>query len=222
MRRQSRANKVFKYLEDLFAFTKAVQKHGDRADIHRVSSQPQEMRRDALKLGEYDSDVFGSLGHLDLKQFFDAFDIAKVVGHRGYIIEPVPVRRDHRIGVCLADLLDASMKEADITIKTDNGLAIELQDHPEHSMGRWVLRTHVENHLFGVEESLLAFCYLLILHIVQIKRRALGKFTRDRLSSIRHLLSSFPVLHIDKACIVIDLPVLNMLVSPFIVAIFNR
>src|SRR5207249_4320563 len=60
VRRQSRANEIFKYLEYLFALAETVQQHGDRADIHRVSSQPQQMRRDTLKLGEYDSQVFGS------------------------------------------------------------------------------------------------------------------------------------------------------------------
>src|SRR5712692_6091294 len=158
VRGKPRADEVFEYLENLFAFAKAVQQHGDRADVHRVSAQPEQMRSDALKFGQNHSQVLGALWHFDLEHLLDAFNVAKIIGDSSHVIEPVPVRRDHRVGVVLADFFNAAMQEADVAVETDHRLAVQLQYDSQHPVCRGMLRTHVEHHLFGIEERLLALC----------------------------------------------------------------
>jgi len=43
--------------------------------------------------------------------------------------------------------LDAGVQEADAGAQRGDGLAVHLEDHPEHTVGRRVLGTHVDDDL---------------------------------------------------------------------------
>src|SRR5262249_22778694 len=76
------ADEVFEYLQDLFALTEAIEQHGNRSNVHSVSSQPEQMRRDALELAQDDSQVFGSFWNFDLQHLLDALDVTQVIRYR--------------------------------------------------------------------------------------------------------------------------------------------
>ena len=54
------------------------------------------------------------------------------------------------VGV-LAQLLDAAVEVAEDRVEVDDLLAVELEDDPQHAVGRRVLRPHVDEHLAVAE-----------------------------------------------------------------------
>src|SRR5262249_33600318 len=129
--RESRADEVFKNLEDLFALAKTIKQNRDGSDIDRVRAKPQQMRSYSLEFRQNHSKLLGALWHFDLKQPFDSLDVTEVSRNRGDVVEAIPVRRDHRVGVVFGDLLNASMQIADVAIQIHDGLAVQLQYDPQ-------------------------------------------------------------------------------------------
>jgi len=46
------------------------------------------------------------------------------------------------------------MEIADVAIEIHHSFAVEFEDYAQNAMGRWVLRPHVEHHLWAVQERL--------------------------------------------------------------------
>ena len=57
--------------QELFALAEAVEEDGERADVHGVRAEPDEVGLDAGQLVEQDAEVLGALGDFELEQLLD-------------------------------------------------------------------------------------------------------------------------------------------------------
>ena len=52
----------------------------------------------------------------------------------------------------LGDLLDPAVEVADDALRIDDPLAVELEFHAQHAVGRRVLRAHLQNNFVGSQD----------------------------------------------------------------------
>ena len=72
-----------KILQQLLALAEAVEEDGERADVHGVRAQPDQVRLDARQLVEQHAQVLRARRNLQLQQLFDRQAVAEIVGHAG-------------------------------------------------------------------------------------------------------------------------------------------
>ena len=82
---------------------------------------------------------------VDAEQPLDAADVGVLVEQRRQVVHPRHERDALGPGAVLAVLLDAGVQVADAEPALGDGLAVELEDQPEHAVRRRVLRTHVDD-----------------------------------------------------------------------------
>ena len=109
------------------------------------------MRGDAVEFSEQDADDLSARGSFDIDQLFYSKAVAKTIRHGGHVIHAIHVRRELGVGAVFADLFDATMEVADHAFDGFDAFAVELQHKTQHTVGRGMLRPHVENHLGGLE-----------------------------------------------------------------------
>ena len=114
------------------------------------------MRQDPVQLGREDPDVLGAARHLDVEELLEGEDARPLAEQRADVLERVEVGDRVVVVGVLAELLDAAMEVAEDRIEVDDLLALELQDDPEHAVGRRVLGSHVDEHLAVAERVELA------------------------------------------------------------------
>src|SRR5208337_1658930 len=78
-----------KEAENLFALAEGVKKNGERANVHGVRAQPDEVRVQAAELGEQHADPLRALGNFETEQFFNGQTVTEIVGERIEIVDPV-------------------------------------------------------------------------------------------------------------------------------------
>ena len=94
------------------------------------------------QFGENDAQVFGALRNFDPREFLYTERVGPVVGHRTKIIEPIGVRHRAEITCVLADLLVIAVQITEDRLELPHDFAFERDVHPEHAVGRWMLRPH--------------------------------------------------------------------------------
>ena len=133
-------------IEDLLSLPEAVQKDALGPDFERHGPQGHEMALDPRQFREENPDDLGPCGDLDSQELFHTQHKGQVVRHGGQVIEAVRDREGLLIPLRLHDLLHAGMEIADVRGDFDDHLPIKLKHEPQHSMGRGVLRAHVDRH----------------------------------------------------------------------------
>ena len=154
MRGQPSAAILFENLQNLFPVAEGVKKRRHGADIESVRAQPKLMARQAIQFRENYPNIFGSRRRFDVEEFFDRFAVAQPVRDRGHIIHAVDVGIEHGVSAVLGNFFDPAMQVADHALRAQNLLAIQLEDHAQHSVGRRMLRAHVDDELIAVEKGL--------------------------------------------------------------------
>ena len=132
--------------EDLFALAEAVEEDGERADVHGVGAEPDQVRLEAGQLVEQHTQVLRAFGDLQPQQLLDRQAVGEVVGHRAEVVDAVGQRHDLLVELGLAGLLDAGVQIADVGHERDDGFAIDLEHQAKHAVRRRMLRAHVEDH----------------------------------------------------------------------------
>ena len=132
--------------QHLLALAEAVEEDRHRADVERVRAEPHAVGADARQLGEQHADRLGALRRLDPQQLLGRQAQPQVVRHRRQVVHAVGLRDGLGVGLVLGLLLHAGVEVADDRLGTYHRLAIQLEHHPEHAVGRRVLRPHVEGH----------------------------------------------------------------------------
>src|SRR6266496_3011812 len=120
--RQPCAKLSLKNFQNLFALAKCPEKNRDCSDVQRMRSQPKQIRRDAIQLSKDRANVMGPLWHGEPHHLLDRLNPDQSIRNGGDVIEPVPVRRDHRVHPILGDLLHAAMEIANVTIEINDRL----------------------------------------------------------------------------------------------------
>jgi hypothetical protein len=105
------------------------------------------VRGDAVELREQDPHHLGLLGHLvlDVEQPLDAEAVGQLVVERREVVHPGAERDALDPGAELHVLLDARVQVADAAPGLGHRLTLELEDQPEHAVGRRVLGAHVDD-----------------------------------------------------------------------------
>ena len=132
--------------QQLFALAEAVEEDGERADVHGVRAEPDEVRVEARQLVEQHAEPLRALGDLESEQLLDRQAVGQVVGHRAEIVDAVGERDDLLVELGLAGLLDAGVQIADVGRERDDGLAVDLEHQAQNAVRGRVLRAHVEDH----------------------------------------------------------------------------
>src|SRR5581483_10618841 len=132
---------------NLFALAERVEEDGQRADVHRVRAQPDQVRVQPRQLGQQHADPLRLLGNLQLQELFDGQTVAEIVGHRAEVIDPISERHYLLIELGLAGLLDTRVQIADLGIDANDDLAVDLQHQTQNPVSRGMLRPHVQDHV---------------------------------------------------------------------------
>src|SRR5256714_1119397 len=155
--RQASAELLLENLQNLLALAQGPKQNGERADVESVRREPEEVRGDAVQLRQDGSYVVGARRDFEAEHLLDRLDPHQPVRDSRDVVEPVPVRRDHRVQTVLRDLLHAAVQEPYVAVEVNDGLAVEPQDDAQDAVRRGVLRPHVQDH-FGVVEQRLLRC----------------------------------------------------------------
>ena len=107
---------------------------------------PSQTRWEAIRLSSamITRQYCGAFRGLDPAELLHRQDVAKVVERRRHVVGAVGPRRELRVAVRFAQLLGAAVQVAEDRVAIGDHFAIELEDHPEHAVRAWVLRSHVE------------------------------------------------------------------------------
>ena len=119
-----------------------VRRH--RPNIHHMGAEIQAVIEDAGELCKQHADILGAERHFEIEQLLDRQHIAMLHAHRRNIIEPIKIGQRLQIGLVLDQLFGAAMEQTDMRIDAFDDLAIQLHDHPQHAMGRRMLRAEVD------------------------------------------------------------------------------
>jgi len=76
VRGQARAAIVLEDLEDLFPLAEAEENGRDGTDVERVGAEPEQVRGDAVELGQDHAHGLGSRRDLDVEQLLDCHAVA--------------------------------------------------------------------------------------------------------------------------------------------------
>ena len=143
----AQAGDQLEQVEHQLALAEADRHHGQRADLHAAGRDADQVGGDAVELHEQDPHDLGLLGDvvLDAEQPLDAEHVGHLVVERREVVHPGAERDALHPGAVLHVLLDAGVEVADAAAGLGHRLALELEDQPEHAVGRRVLRTHVDD-----------------------------------------------------------------------------
>ena len=128
----------------LLALLEAPQRRGERADVHGLRGDVEQMREQPADLGVEHADQLGALGHLQLEQLLDRQAEGMLLVHRRDVVEPVEVADRLHVRLVLDQLLGAAMQQADVRIDALDHLAVELQHQAQHAVRRGMLRPEVD------------------------------------------------------------------------------
>ena len=129
---------------ELFALLEAPERRGQRAHIHRLCGDVEEVVEHAPDLAEEHPDERGTARDGGAGQLFDRQTPGMFLVHRRDIVEPVEIGQVLQIGAAFHQLFGAAMQEPDMGVATLNDLAVKLEHKAENAMCRRVLRAEVD------------------------------------------------------------------------------
>ncbi len=100
-------------VEDPLTVSQGEEERGGGTQLERVAGHENEVRGDACHLGEDETDVLGTLGHLEAHELLGGDDEGHLVGVTRHPVDTVDERRDLGVGPDLRQLLVAAMHVTD-------------------------------------------------------------------------------------------------------------
>ena len=128
----------------LLALLEAPQRRGQRAHVHGLGGDVEEVGQQPADLVVEHADELGALGHLEAEQLLAGEAEGVLLVHRRHVVEAVEVADGLQIGLVLDQLLGAAVQQADVGVDAVDDLAVQLQDKAEHAMRCRVLGTEVD------------------------------------------------------------------------------
>src|SRR5262249_50207744 len=127
----------------LFALLEAPQRRRERAHIHGLGGDVEEMREQPADLAIEYADQLTAARHRDGKKPLcrKAESVLLIHGHD--VIETVEIADRLEIGLVLDQLFGAAMEQTDMWIDAFHDLAVKLQHEAQHAMGRRMLRSKI-------------------------------------------------------------------------------
>src|SRR6056297_2154742 len=128
----------------LLTLFKAPKRRGQRAHIHGLRGDVQQVVQNTADFGIEHPDQARAARHLDPGQLFDGQTPCMFLVHRGHVIQPVEVGQVLQVGATLHQLFGAAMQQTDMRIAPLDQFAVKLQNQTQNPMRRRVLRTEVK------------------------------------------------------------------------------
>ncbi len=149
-RMHARAGGALVEHHQLFALFETPQRRGQRADVHRLRGDVEQMRQQPADLAIEHADQLAAARHLDAEQFFGGEAERVLLVHRRDIVEPVEIRDRLQVGLVLDQLLGAAMQKTDMRIDARDHLAVQFEHQTQHAMRGRMLRTKVDGEVTKV------------------------------------------------------------------------
>ena len=128
----------------LLALLEAPERRRQRADVHGLRGDVEQMRQDAADLGIEHADQLAADRDLEAEQLFHRQTVCMLLDHRRDIVEAIEIGQRLQVGLRLDQLLGAAVQQADVRIDPLDDLAVELQHKPQHAVRRRMLRSEVD------------------------------------------------------------------------------
>ena len=138
-----RAGQRPEHLHDLVALDEAPQDRRQAADVEREPAHEQRVAGDPVELRGEDPDVLRAPRDLHVEQLLEGHDRRPLAEERRDVLQRIHVRDRVVVVGILGELLDATVQVAQDRVEVHDLLAAQLQDDPQHAVGRRVLGTHV-------------------------------------------------------------------------------
>ena len=122
-------------VEDLVAVVERVPDERDRAELERGRAEPDQVRVDAVELGERHARPGRAARHLQPEQLLDRHDVHELVRLEREVVDPRRVRDVLPPGLRLHVLLEAGVQISDNRPYPRDRLAVEVDDQPQHPVG---------------------------------------------------------------------------------------
>lgn len=136
---------------DLLPLAERIQDGRKRSKLQHKEPERRDMARKAHKLAHEHAQVLRPRRYLHVEQVLDRQAVAVLVEHARQVVEPVGERDDLRVHPVLGDLLLRAVQVAHNRVAPHHRLAVELQDKPQETVHRRVLRPHVHVHRLKAE-----------------------------------------------------------------------
>ena len=140
----------------LLAFLEAPERRRQRADIHGLRGDVEEMREEAADLGIEHADELGAHRYRHADELLHRERIGVLLVHRRHVIEAVEIGQRLEIGLVLDQLLGAAVQQPDMRVDALDDFAVELEHEAQHAMRRRVLRPEIDGELAVVAFTLTA------------------------------------------------------------------
>ncbi len=128
----------------LLALVEAPERRRQRADVHGLRGDVQEVREMTADLGVEHADQLSALRNRETQQLLGGEAEGVLLVHRRDIVEPVEVADGLQIRLGLDQLLGAAVQEADVGIDALDQLAVELEHEAQNAVRGGMLRPEVE------------------------------------------------------------------------------
>ena len=139
---------------DKFAFTETVEEGRGCALVHRQAAVRQQVRRQTHQLVHHHAYEFGTVRHLDAQRFLKTQAHGMTVHVSCHVVESLRIEQCRRVAQALAQFLDAAVNVARNHIDLLHQLTLDRGAITHHTVGRRVLRAHIDHIFFGTEHLL--------------------------------------------------------------------
>ena len=131
----------------LLALLEPPQRRGERAHVHRLGGDVEEMREQPPDLAIEHADELGAARDGNAQELFGREAEGVLLVHRRDVVEPVEIRDRLQIGLVLDQLFGAPVQQPDMRIDPLHNLAVELEHQTQHAVRRRVLRPEVDREI---------------------------------------------------------------------------
>ncbi len=131
----------------LFALLEAPQRRRQRADIHGLRGDIEQMRQEPPDLTIKHPDELPALRHFDSEQPLGRQREGMLLVHRRDVVEAVEIGDCLEIGLVFDELLGAAVEKPDMGIDAHHDLAVELEHETQNPVRRRMLRAEVDREI---------------------------------------------------------------------------
>ena len=141
---QARAASTLVERHHLLAVLEPPQRWRQRADVHRLGGDVEDMGEEPAHLGIEHADKLAADRHGDAEQLFGGQAEGVLLVHRRDVVEPVEIGHGLMVGLVLDQLFGAAVQQAHMRIGAGDDLAVELQHQAQDAVGRRMLRAEID------------------------------------------------------------------------------
>ena len=131
-------------VEDLVAVVERVPEERDRAELERGGAERDQVRMDAVELGERHPRPGRAARNVEPEQLLDRQDVDELVRLEREVVDPRRVRDGLPPGLRLHVLLEPGVQVADHGADARDGLPVEVDDEAEDAVRRRMVRPEVD------------------------------------------------------------------------------